>query len=221
MYIETLLVMHKFHNAIDKLLLEEDTNVNRIGIFPGAFKPPHVGHYTTALNACKNNDSVYIYVSTKSRPIPDVHGESAPTGDIARFSNLLNGKRGGNLLGVQPAEVARMTSATAFRAAVSIKDKVTVSKNLPEGAPVDQIFEILMESTRIGSDNYGNISIGQTMRIWEIYRDMLIQSTNIQPNNLNITQSPMSPVRDTYDLVDEINETPNAGNTSVHLYVGT
>lgn len=213
--------MHKFHNAIDKLLLEEDTNVNRIGIFPGAFKPPHVGHYTTALNACKNNDSVYIYVSTKSRPIPDVHGESAPTGDIARFSNLLNGKRGGNLLGVQPAEVARMTSATAFRAAVSIKDKVTVSKNLPEGAPVDQIFEILMESTRIGSDNYGNISIGQTMRIWEIYRDMLIQSTNIQPNNLNITQSPMSPVRDTYDLVDEINETPNAGNTSVHLYVGT
>lgn len=38
-----------------------------IGIFPGAFKPPHIGHFETAKTMADQNKMSYILVSTKER----------------------------------------------------------------------------------------------------------------------------------------------------------
>lgn len=38
-----------------------------IGIFPGAFKPPHKGHYMTAEKAMSDNDIVVVFVSGQDR----------------------------------------------------------------------------------------------------------------------------------------------------------
>jgi cytidyltransferase-like protein len=44
-----------------------ESPVKRIGVFPGAFKPPHKGHFTTALNAAKQNDILIIIISSGDR----------------------------------------------------------------------------------------------------------------------------------------------------------
>ncbi|NBO99125.1 MAG: hypothetical protein EBU90_03225 [Proteobacteria bacterium] len=49
-----------------KLFLEQ-SSTRIIGLFPGAFKPPHKGHFATALNAAKNNNDVFILVSSTDR----------------------------------------------------------------------------------------------------------------------------------------------------------
>ena len=38
-----------------------------IGFFPGAFKPPHKGHFDTAKQAATNNDAAVILVSKIDR----------------------------------------------------------------------------------------------------------------------------------------------------------
>lgn len=55
--------MAVFKNLIEQLLKEIDTK--KIGIFPGKFKPPHIGHFTTCLEASKNNDYVIVLISSK------------------------------------------------------------------------------------------------------------------------------------------------------------
>ena len=125
-----------------------------------------------------------------------------------------------NLLGVQPAGVARMTSATAFRAAISLKDKNTIAKNLPEGGDTDAIFSILMRSNDIGNPGYGHVTVDQTMEIWKHYKPILHNLTGLTEDRLKIIVSSPSPVKDTYDLVDRLNNSDQANNTSVRLYVG-
>lgn len=49
-----------------KLFVEQSGNFS-IGFFPGAFKPPHKGHFLTATQAAKENDSVVILVSGNER----------------------------------------------------------------------------------------------------------------------------------------------------------
>lgn len=49
-----------------KLFVEQVNNFS-IGFFPGAFKPPHKGHFHTAAQAAKENDSVVILVSGSER----------------------------------------------------------------------------------------------------------------------------------------------------------
>lgn len=44
-----------------------ESSVKRIGVFPGAFKPPHKGHFTTALNAAKQNDALIVIMSGGDR----------------------------------------------------------------------------------------------------------------------------------------------------------
>lgn len=39
----------------------------KIGIFPGAFKPPHKGHYQAAVMASNENDIVYVLISNGER----------------------------------------------------------------------------------------------------------------------------------------------------------
>jgi len=214
--------MKQFDKLYGELLSEQDNRVLNIGIFPGAFKPPHVGHYMTAYNACKNNEKVYIFVSDKPRPLSTKNiagGKETP--DSARYSNILKSdKYTNNLLSVQTAGVARMTSATAFRAAIAIKDKNTIAKNLPEGSDIDRIYSVLMSSNDISSPTYGHITVDQTMAIWNIYKPLLQQQTGLGEDDLIIKVSTPSPVKDTYDLVDQLNKSEGAGMTSIRLYVG-
>lgn len=49
-----------------KLFLEQ-LNSYAVGLFPGAFKPPHKGHFDTVLNAARKNNDVYVLVSTTDR----------------------------------------------------------------------------------------------------------------------------------------------------------
>lgn len=215
--------MLNFKNTFDRLLAEATDDIKKVGIFPGAFKPPHVGHYTTALNACNMCDEVYIYVSSKSRELSTQNVSTAGKGDdSSRYNNLLEtDKFTNNLLGVQRADVARMTSASAMRAAISIKDKNTIIKNLPEGSDYDTIFRVLMQSNNIDQPDYGHITSKQALQIWNLYRPMLVNNSRIQDKDLHIIESPGSPVRDTYELVDSINNSEWASHTSVYLFVGT
>ena len=217
-----MLQMNRFDKLYKNLLIEQDQNVFNVGIFPGAFKPPHIGHYTTAYNACKNNEKVYIFVSDKPRPLSTQNvGNKKEAPDSVRYSNLLKSdKYTNNLLGVRTAGVARMTSATAFRSAISIKDKNTIAKNLPDGVDKDKIYSILMQSNDISSPTYGHVTVEQTMQIWQLYKPSLMSLTDKSEEDIVISVSSPSPVKDTYDLVDQFNNSEQAGMISVRLYVG-
>jgi hypothetical protein len=214
--------MKQFDQLYKDIIVEQDRNVFNVGIFPGAFKPPHVGHYMTAYNACKNNERVYIFVSDKARPLSTQNvGGKKEAPDVVRYNNILKSdKYTSNLLGVRTAGVARMTSATAFRAAISIKDKNTIAKNLPDGVDKDQIYSILMQSNDVSSPTYGHVTVEQTMQIWQLYKPSLMSLTGKSSEDIVIAVSSPSPVKDTYDLVDKFNNSDQAGNISIRLYVG-
>ncbi len=50
---------------IAKILLEQDKQT--IAIFPGAFKPPHKGHFEVVKKLLQNADQVVILISPKTR----------------------------------------------------------------------------------------------------------------------------------------------------------
>jgi len=52
-----------FKKIFENLLKEVD--VKEIGIFPGKFKPPHRGHFSTCLKASKENKMVLVLISSK------------------------------------------------------------------------------------------------------------------------------------------------------------
>lgn len=52
-----------FKNLVETFLKEVD--VKNIGIFPGKFKPPHIGHFKTCLKASKENDITFVLISNK------------------------------------------------------------------------------------------------------------------------------------------------------------
>ena len=214
--------MNDFQSLYETYMVENDMDVYKIGIFPGAFKPPHTGHYHTALNACKDCDEVHIFVSAKERALTTqnkVAGPEAPDSD--RYKNLIHSdKFTNNIFSVSTAGVARMTSASALRAAISIKDKNTIFKNLPEGSDKETIFNILMQSNDVSNNMYGHISIDQTMAIWEQYATLLVSNNYISPDKLHVNISQTSPVRDTYELVESINNSEQASGVAIKLYVG-
>jgi cytidyltransferase-like protein len=47
----------------EQLLKEVDTK--NVGLFPGKFKPPHIGHFKTCEIASKENDIVFVLISSK------------------------------------------------------------------------------------------------------------------------------------------------------------
>ena len=212
--------MDNFDTVYKQIIQEQTDNLVNIGIFPGAFKPPHIGHYTTAYNACMNNDKVFIFISEKSRALSTQNkGNEQP--DSVRYSNIIKSdKYTNNLFGVQTAEVARMTSASAFRAAIAVKDKNTVAKNIPDGVDKDRIYQILLNSNDISSETYGHITVQQSLEIWNLYKQNLTQLTGLGDDDIIIKSSVPSPVKDTYDLVSELNDREDANTINVRLYVG-
>ena len=224
--------MNKFNHLFKSIISEADEKVKRIGVFPGAFKPPHAGHFYTALNACKANDTVYIFASDKSRPLSTVKTGSKNEGcDSLRYKNLLSpdSKFTTNMLSVKPAECARVTSASALRAAISTKDVETIYKNLPKeirDSDRQAIYStdpetpgILNTSNDVSNQHYGHVTSDQMQSIWKIYIPVLKSLTG--GTEINFIISKGSPVRDTYELVDSINNSEQAEMTSVSLYVGT
>ena len=226
--------MKGFDQLYKSIVLEADDQVKRIGIFPGAFKPPHAGHFYTALNACNNNDFVYIFASDKSRPLSTIKASGSKNEgcDSLRYKNLLSpdSKFTTNMLSVKPAECARVTSASALRAAISTKDVETIYKNLPKEISDEDrqiIYStdpdrqgVLNISNDISSDSYGHVTSEQMQSIWKIYIPTL-KSLAKRDVDIKFVVSKGSPVRDTYELVDNINNSEQASMTSVSLYVGT
>jgi len=241
--------MNNFNTLAKQLLVEFDADVKKIGIFPGAFKPPHIGHFVTALKAVDTNDIIYIYVSNKSRDVQVVDskpvdilkpGKESGTCDSSRYKNLVTNsskrtKFTDKLLSVRPAMCSRMSSATAVRTAIATQDKQTVMQNIPpvafenlgeEGLEMyegkecltdqerDSVFNILRDSHQTYS-----ISSEQSMNIWAIYKAGLERLTGGK-KQINISLVRGSPVKETYDLVDNINNSDTASNTAINLYVG-
>lgn len=223
--------MRNYQQIYTDILCENSSDLRRIGIFPGAFKPPHVGHFETALSACKNNDIVYIIVSTKSRAISSSNVSKdtkielkKPTScdDGDRYKSFFNSdKYTNNILSVKPAPCARMTSASDLRAAMAIKDKNTVINNLPDGVDSNRILDILMMSSDVSNPNFGYVTFEQSFEIWNIYKELLITRSGLKQDDIKIIKSEITPVRDTYDIVSDINNSDRAGNTVISLYVGT
>ena len=104
---------------------------------------------------------------------------------------------------------------------MSVKDKNTIIDNLPQGADVDKIFDILMRSNDISGPKFGHVTVDQAMQIWEEYLPLLSQQSGLPIENISLQVSNISPVKDTYDLVGDINNSEVARMTSIKLFVGT
>lgn len=44
-----------------------EQNLTTVGFFPGAFKPPHIGHFETARQLASQNKKAYVLISGKER----------------------------------------------------------------------------------------------------------------------------------------------------------
>lgn len=53
--------MKNYKNFVSK------KNSTHIGFFPGSFKPPHKGHFDTALKMAKQNNFAYVVISSEPR----------------------------------------------------------------------------------------------------------------------------------------------------------
>ena len=213
-----------YEKYINKYLLESSSNV--VGIFPGAFKPPHMGHFETALKASTLCDKVYIYISCKDRlcetPLEDpsetIHSPVPKKTDSDRYTNLVkkDSKYTTNLMDITCEEVERLTSATILRNAIALRDANTIFENLPDAIDEDKhdVVDILL-------DNDGSITVEHTLKVWDIYRKHIIKETSMKKSNFIIKSSIPSPVKDTYDLVDSINNDIEVANkTIIKLFVG-
>jgi hypothetical protein len=58
------------------------------------------------------------------------------------------------------------------------------------------------------------------MQMWQLYKPSLMSLTGKRDEDIVISVSNPSPVKDTYDLVDEFNNSEQASMISVRLYVG-
>lgn len=56
-----------FKSMVGTTLVEKHSKRMNVGLFPGAFKPPHVGHYNTAVMGAKRNDKMLVIVSNNTR----------------------------------------------------------------------------------------------------------------------------------------------------------
>ena len=57
-------MIKSFDTLLEQVNIVEDTAVEmKVGLYPGAFKPPHIGHYEAARQALSQNDVVFVLVS--------------------------------------------------------------------------------------------------------------------------------------------------------------
>ena len=174
-------------NTFDSIynLIAESTD-KTVGLFPGAFKPPHRGHYLTAAMAAKACDVVYIIMSPKERMLGQA---SADTGvpEWKKYAGLLPGGKQHEEykqhLHMELAEVDRQTSASKMRSSIAqiaamaldINDMDTWQENLREFIPGDLDED---ELERFGgllqkAPEDKVITVAEADGIWEIYLNAL------------------------------------------------
>ena len=197
-------------------ILESIQNRERVGIFPGAFKPPHRGHYLTAANACSQNDTVYILMS----PIARLLGKPSSTGggpEWKKFKGLLDKDN------VKLAKVDRETSASAMRReieelALSIVDietfEANMQKYLPEMNP--QSKEVVLTQLMSVAIEDGKITAKESSTIWRLYIDQLQRDFPRTTIKFEVVAS--SPIAATYELVDEL--IADGDRYDISLYTG-
>jgi len=223
----------KTYNTFEDLLTEqvtEDTvgHEKTIGIFPGAFKPPHRGHYLTAEMACKKCDVVYILMSGGGREL----GKASKSSSIPEWKKYEGILPGGKFidklpnLNIELAEVDRATSASAMRAKIADfgltqNDTETFLANIDEFLPeLDQNDKLTISDQLLGTLTDGVITAVESSVIWEIY------IKNLEANNsgcsVNFAIIDGSPITNTYELVDVLDKDAGALDRkyNIMLYTG-
>lgn len=223
----------KTANSFDDLwLLSEQVNSSSAGIFPGAFKPPHAGHYHTARAAAMNNDVLFILMSDTPRDLNQTNVSNKPERpDSDRYKSLLPGGKQNALLQHVDVRIAQCerpeidgeaASASRLRKqiaryAAQVDDMVTFRQNaesfIPSSLSEEDKSRVAEHFVKITAD--GMIDAQEAAAIWGIYANQLRRETG---TNIEFEMVPGSPVQLTYEIVKVIddNQTYNTAN----LYVG-
>lgn len=197
--------MRLINDSFEQLYQLCEDRLSTIGIFPGAFKPPHRGHYATAAAACESCDEVFIFMSPLPRMICQ---PSKDTGvpEWHKFKGLLNKERPG--ITVKLAEVDRQTSASKFRqkildTSLDKCDITTFTDNIDEYLPELQpaakqrvVTELMSKSVKDG-----RITAKEASNIWHIYVKQLELEYNMV-GKIHFETVQTSPIASSYQLVD-------------------
>ena len=218
-------MMNNF-NALFGEILCENTGGYGVGIFPGAFKPPHKGHFHTALNACKVNNEVHILLSSTSRQIESLlqnkqkDKSNVSACDSSRYDYFFNGRMGDLRLNIERADCARETSASLVRGSLhpATQDWTTIRESLPREIGDRDIQKV--EGILSAASKKREIDLETSKGIWDIYLPHLARLSGRSPEDVKLTISPGSPVRETFELVEQLNKEANAESITVRLYVG-
>ena len=216
----------------DLCLLNEQINSSSAGIFPGAFKPPHAGHYHTAKAAAMNNDILFILMSNTPRNLDQTNVSNKPERpDSDRYKSLLPGGKQNALLqhvDVQIAQCERpeidgeAASASRLRKqiaryAAQVDDMITFRQNADSFIPAslsdedkDAVAELFVSIT-----DDGMIDAQEAAAIWSIYIKQLKAETG---TNIEFEMVPGSPVQLTYEIVKVIDDSKSYD--TANLYVG-
>ena len=215
--------MRLINDSFDQLCELNEKSGKTIGIFPGAFKPPHRGHYATAAAACEACDTVYIFMSPKARMLCQPSADNGKP-EWEKFKGLLEKPRKG--LNIELAEVDRQTSASEARqrildASLDRCDMESFTNNieayLPDLQPAQKhrvVQELMSKSVKDGQ-----ITAREASNIWKVYVRQLERDFNMR-GQIIFETVPVSPIVSSYDLVDKT-LVPEGFSGTVKLYTGT
>mgnify|MGYP003626112551 CR=1 FL=1 len=196
---------NKFEDLLTDRFLEEGYT-RTIGIFPGAFKPPHRGHYLTAAKACEQCDIVYILMSDSSRALGKA-SKSVSGPEWEKYAGLLPGGKFADEymhgLNLRLAEVDRETSASEMRARIADygldqHDNITFLQNIREFLPDLREEDLMTISDHlIGTIKDGVITANEAELVWRVYVKSLEEKGKAIVE-LDVTRG--SPIKSTYDM---------------------
>jgi hypothetical protein len=220
---------NRFEDLLTSRFIEEEQEWNRtIGIFPGAFKPPHRGHYLTAARACEACDVVYILMSDQ----PRVLGKPSKTvsgPESQKYAGLLGDGKFANEymsgLNIRLAEVDRETSASEMRAKIAdyglgLHDNITFLDSIKEFLPDMSEEDLLAISDHLQETlKDGQITAREAELVWQRYIRSLEEKYKAIVE-FDVTRG--SPIRATYDLCKMLSEEADAREEiyDVLLYTG-
>ena len=133
-------MINNFENLFEHVrLFEHKTRNVRVGLYPGAFKPPHIGHYTAALENLKKNDIVYVIISGQSRG----KGEDKITADESeKIWNLYRTYNGDSNLRIIRADNHNDSGSGAVSTVITATyDAVHLLNNKGEYTPTSKFTE--------------------------------------------------------------------------------
>lgn len=223
----------KIANNFNDLYLEARGS-STAGVFPGAFKPPHKGHYHTALQAALNGgiDTLFILMSDTPRTL-ETNNTGNNTPDWKRYSGLLPGGRQhaefDGKIQIELAECERPdiggkpASASNLRAkitqfALHNQDIKTFMDNANEFIPPELAPEAKVEVAKhmVKHAQDGIVDAYEAAQIWEKYYIPLIEQHGGANIVFEILQG--SPVGYTYEVIRTMVEMQTYDK--VKLFVG-